>query len=42
MLRGYWGLVVMVLDLWGYKVNIFSVAFRMESAGTALQQKRLM
>ena len=42
VLWGYWGLVVMVLDLWGYKVNIFSVAFRMESAGTALQPKRLM
>ena len=41
MLRGYQGLVVMVLDLLGYEVNIFSVAFRMESAGTALQQKRL-
>ena len=41
VLRGYQGLVVLVLDLLGYKVNIFSVAFRMESAGTALQQKRL-
>lgn len=41
MLGGYQGLVVMVLDLLGYKVNIFSVASRMESAGTALQLPHL-